>query len=107
MKLVYICHPYEGDGDPTENRAAVAKICREIIESDPETLPIAPQLYLYRFANNDNTTREKIMEYCISLLGICEEMWVYGDIITPGMKEELAQASKPLFSIPAVKIVFK
>ena len=91
-KLVYICSPLRGD--ILKNLTAAAGYCREVVETWPEVIPIAPHLYFTQFLN-DNKPRERSlgMEMGLELLDMCEELWVYGiDNPSEGMKAELEYA---------------
>lgn len=113
MKKVYICHAYKND--PKGNEKNVAKICRAIKDQveyyypsfctssasglgfTARYLPVAPQIYLNKFLS-ERTERAKAMEYCISLVNICNELWIFGPI-TAGMRKEIAHAHKKYIPI--------
>lgn len=86
MKTVYICHPYSND--PTGNAAACREICRRIFAADVGILPMAPQCYLPAFVD-DATQRDLAMHACIELMHRCDQLWVFGDTLTPGMRQEI------------------
>lgn len=97
MKFVYVCHPFSGD--PDNNRLKVAKICRCLVRMG--IMPIAPQLYLPNFVDDENE-RALAMRLCRELLLRCDTIAICGAEITAGMKEEIAVAAK--MGIPAERI---
>ena len=102
MKKVYICHPFKNN--PSQNIQSVRKIAIDLIDfSKDRTLPIAPHLYLPQLVD-DETQRNKAMEMCLELLGVCDEVHVFGDNITEGMKIELEYAEKN--NIPIVFVEY-
>ncbi len=81
MRRVFISHPYKDD--PKENKKLVDTICRELAERG-DILPISP-LHLFSFMENDDN-REEILQVCLRLIDICDEVWIYGD--SEGCNEE-------------------
>jgi len=71
------------------NAATVAAICRSL--TDAGFAPIAPQLYLPAFVD-EATQREEALSLCLELLDVCDEVRVYGDRVTDGMRAELQHA---------------
>ena len=86
MKRIYISHPYAAD--PIGNKAKVEKICKDIIESG-EGLPISP---IHLFSFTDDTHREEILESCLMLLSLVDEVRCYGS--SPGVELERSTAIK-------------
>ncbi len=84
---VYVCHPYSNNREI--NVAQVTFICRALVANN--VLPIAPHLYIPQFVDEE-TDREKALELCCDLLGICDEVRVYGGTITEGMQREIEHA---------------
>ena len=81
--LVYICSPFSGD---VENNV------------------IKAQRYS-RYSLNDEKERRLAMHFNYVLLGKCEEVWVFGDKISPGMAEEIRVAEKRKMKIRYIKEV--
>ncbi len=75
MKKVFISHPFRGD--PEGNMAKVSHICKLIALSCPEVIPISP-LHSLSFLN-DEESREYSLAWCREVIGMCDEVWVYGD----------------------------
>ena len=84
--VVYICHPFSSD--PRGNAERVRKICRWFAQQG--YLPLAPHIYLPQFLV-ENTEREVAMNVCRRLIGLAEELLVFGDP-TPGMQSEIEEA---------------
>ncbi len=53
-------------------------------------IPIAPHVYFSQFMDDLNPEdRKKALEMNKKLLKFCDELWIFGDEITEGMKEEI------------------
>lgn len=91
-KLVYICSPLRGD--ILNNLTAAAGYCREIVETWPDVIPIAPHVYFTQFLNDNKPNERSLgMEMGLALLDMCEELWAFGiDNPSEGMKAELEYA---------------
>lgn len=84
--MVYICSPYSGDiGGNTEK---ARKYSRYAV--DQGTIPIAPHLLLPQYMSEDERDLALFMD--IAILSKCAELWVFGDRITDGMKNEISYA---------------
>lgn len=73
MRKVYVAHPY---GGKEENKESVEEIIRGLVRSEEEKntvylSPIHALGFLY-----DDVTYEKGMEYCLELLGDCNELFL-------------------------------
>ena len=91
-RLVYICSRYRDD--PDRNVQKAQEYCREAMEIWPDVLPIAPHVYFTQFLN-DSVERERTigLEAGISLLDMCDELWVYGiENPSAGMAAEIKYA---------------
>lgn len=90
-KKVYICSPLSGNIG--ENIEKAKKYCREV--SLKGFLPIASRIYFTQFLD-DNKLEERNMGMVmgLELLKLCDEIWVFGDIISEGMKKEIEFAKK-------------
>nr|DAF63471.1 MAG TPA: deoxyribosyltransferase [Siphoviridae sp. ctgmM3] len=88
--LVYICAPYSGDVEENKKRAtAFAKFSYEM-----GNIPVTAHL-LFPFlddTNEDDRVAAIFMD--IVLMGKCQEVWVLGESITPGMSIEIEKAKK-------------
>lgn len=91
MKKVYVCSPYRGDVDRNTDLARqysrfVAKV---------GYCPVTPHLVYPQFLN-DNDPDERILglKLGVELLKVCDEVWIFGTVISQGMAYELDHARK-------------
>ena len=88
--MIFICSPYRGD--ITQNTENAKHYCKTVIKSTGK-IPIAPHLYFPQFLDdNDTAERELGIRAGLKLMKDCEEVWVFGDDITDGMRREIAFA---------------
>ena len=87
--LVYVCSPYSGDTlKITENARRYSRFAFE-----QGRIPIAPHLLFTQFLDDHNPIeREMGMYFGNVLMSLCREVWVFGDIISPGMDAEIRRA---------------
>lgn len=85
MKKVYICSPLGGDIE--KNLALVKKYTRYALMCG--TAPVVP--HFYALCLDDTDTKEREIGICagLGMLWFCDEMWIFGDEITEGMKKEM------------------
>ena len=90
--LVYVCSPYRGNID--ENIINARKYSR--FTFDEKNIPITPHLLYPQFINDNDLFERNIAIHKINyvLIGLCKEMWVFGDVITEGMEREISIAKK-------------
>ena len=89
--LVYVASAYSGD--VTTNTEKAKQYCRFALEQGQ--IPLAPHLMFPLFMNDDvPEERELAIFMDVILLGKCDELWVFGDRITEGMKVEIEVAKK-------------
>ena len=90
--LVYVCSPYRGNVD--ENVINARKYSR--FTFDKKNIPITPHLLYPQFINDNDLFERNIAIHKINyvLIGLCKEMWVFGDVITEGMEREILIAKK-------------
>ncbi|MBC7174050.1 MAG: hypothetical protein H5U40_16530, partial [Polyangiaceae bacterium] len=93
-RRVYVCHPFAAD--PAGNIERVRGISQFLI--DDGALPIAPHLYVPQLVD-EVTDREQVLALCLELLATCDEVRVFGDLVTEGMERELREAKR--LGIPA------
>ena len=90
MKIAYICHPVSGDIMGNIDR--IMKIIRDINLNEPDVVPFVPYLGdILALDDNKPAERNRGIRNSIAVLtsGIVSELWVYGDRISAGMKEEI------------------
>jgi len=88
-KMVYIASPYAGDVE--KNTAFAINACRYCIKKGHT--PIAPHLlYTQMLDDNEPAQRETGLILGNQILRRCDELWVCGDRVSPGMAAEIAEA---------------
>ncbi len=90
MFKIFISHPLSGDFKG--NRAKVDKICKEVLAEG--YLPISP-LHLFNFIDEENNLlRANILQVCLDLIDIADEVWIYGDSQGCRIEESYARFRK-------------
>lgn len=94
--IVYICSPYSGD---TERNVDNAKRYSRFAV-DRHYLPVTPHIYFTQFMN-DAIPDERDISIFMNwvLMSKCVELWVFGDIISSGMKAEINRAKRKRMKI--------
>ena len=88
-KLVFVSSPFAGDINNNVKNAK--KYSRFVI--DRGAIPFAPHLLFPLFLDDSNAFERSLgIHFGTRLLAKCDEMWVFGLTITPGMRRELAEA---------------
>lgn len=89
--IVYICSPYSGDIErDTENARRYSRFA-----VDQHCLPITPHIYFTQFMNDTiPDERETALFMNLVLMSKCAELWVFGDVISKGMKAEIDRAKR-------------
>lgn len=101
-KIVYIAHPLSGD--ISGNLEKVKNIIRDINLSQPDIVPFAHYFVdCHALDDTKPEERQRGISNDIALLkvGFINEMWLYGDRISEGMKHEIMLAYHlriPVFS---------
>lgn len=85
MKKVYICAPL--GGDVTKNLQKVKEYTRYALICG--TAPVVPHFYALCLNDRNPKECEIGMTAGRSLLWFCDEMWIFGDEETEGMKSEM------------------
>lgn len=89
--LVYICSPYAGAVETNVNMARVYS--RFAVRN--ACIPLTPHLLYPQFMDDaDPAERSLALFMGIVLLGKCDQMWVFGKVISAGMKVEIEKAEK-------------
>ncbi len=93
MKTVFVGHPI--GGDVQGNVKKVLEICEQIHTKD--IIPVAPYLVSLQYLD-DGVIEDRQLGVEANLecfrRGYVDELWLFGDRISPGMKEEIAIAKK-------------
>ena len=85
MKRVYVCAPLGGNIE--ENLKKVKTYTAYALRCG--TAPVVPHFYAECLDDNDPKDRELGLAAGMSLLWLCDEVWVFGDTVTDGMRAEL------------------
>ena len=91
-RKVYVASRYAGNVE--ENTAAALDYCRYVIKEN--CIPVASHvLYAASGMLNDasETERELGLMFGLSLLAVCDEVWVFGEI-SAGMQQEITEAKR-------------
>lgn len=87
--LIYVCSPRSGD--IAANQENARRYCRSVVERGG--IPLAPNLLLPQFMDEE-TERELSLLMGITLMGKCDEIWVFGNRITAGMRGEIDRVER-------------
>ena len=85
MKKVYICAPL--GGDISGNLERVKRYAQYALKCG--TAPVVPHFYAECLDDNNPEERQIGMAAGQSLLWFCDELWLFGDKISEGMKAEI------------------
>lgn len=90
-RLVYICSPYAGDIE--KNTELAKRYCKKAINKG--YAPIAPHLFYPQFLEDNKIGEREIGIRCgLTLLKKSQEMWVFGNKYSSGMKREIDFAKR-------------
>lgn len=93
MKIIYIAHPISGD--VAGNLRKIKQIVRMINLEYPDVVPLVPY-YVDCLALDDSNPieRQRGIDNDTAILksGLINEMWLYGDRISNGMRAEIELA---------------
>lgn len=102
MKLVYICSPLHGD--IMGNIKKANEYCAAAAHFG--VVPLAPHTIFTKYLDdNIPDQRERGLAMGLELLSRCDEIWVCGNIITPGMRNEIQFAKEHGIPINYIKEV--
>ena len=85
MKKVYVCAPLGGNIE--QNLKKVKTYTEYALRCG--TAPVVPHFYALCLDDNTPKDREIGLAAGMSLLWLCDEVWVFGDTVTEGMRAEL------------------
>lgn len=99
MKLIYVASPYAGDVKGNVRFAEEA--CRYVM--DQGCAFFAPHL-LYPTILDDSVPSERALGMAMgtTVLSKCDELWAFGERVSPGMQSEIAEAQR--LGIPVRRI---
>lgn len=84
-KRVYVCAPLGGDTEGNVKRA----ICFARYVFQCGAVPVVPHFYALCLEDKIPEERAMGMEAGRSLLWFCDELWIFGDVVTEGMVGEI------------------
>lgn len=88
---VYICSPLRGDYEKNIQKAI--EYCRKV--ANEGYTPIAPHVYCTQFLDDTKPDeRKRGLEIAMEMLELCDCVWVFGDHISEGMKQEIEMAKR-------------
>ncbi len=91
MKLIFVCSPYRGNVEYNTSRAQ--GYCRFIHSRG--NIPFAPHLHNTQFLDESiPEEREAGIMLGLQFLLRSDELWLFGDKLTDGMKAELRAAQQ-------------
>lgn len=89
MKMVYICSPLRGDIEGNIKKAL--EYCA--LAESQGVIPLAPHTIFTQFLNDTiPEQRQRGLMLGLELLKRCDELWVFGNVISQGMKAEIEEA---------------
>lgn len=91
MKLIFVASPYAGD---IKMNTEFAKEACRFVKNEGHAF-FAPHL-LYPFILNDDRPDERRcgMEMGLAVLARCDELWVFGSVVSDGMVTEVREAAR-------------
>ena len=99
MKKVYICAPLAGD--VAENLERAKRYSEYALRCG--AAPVTPHFYALCLHDDVPEERELGMAAGLSLLWFCDEVWVFGDEPTQGMRTEIKLAHNLNIKIKVIK----
>lgn len=88
--MVYICAPLRGDIDSNINKA----ISYAAFAYQKGAIPVTPHVLFPFLDDTDQNQRADALFMDMIFLGKCQEVWVFGQLISEGMRQEIAVAKK-------------
>lgn len=88
--IVFVSSPLKGA--VKANRKKAKEYCQYVFEQGH--FPIAPHVILDFLSDNNPEERECGIQAGLDVLPACEEVWVFGDRISDGMKAEIEAAER-------------
>ena len=100
MKIIYVASPYAGDIE--KNTEFAKRACRHVMNEGHAFF--APHLLYPQLLNDANPhERQTGLDMGIAMLPRCDELWCYGDRVSPGMCLEIEEAAR--LGIPVYRVM--
>ena len=91
QKLIYVCSPVKGDIE--ENITRAKDYCKTVLIMG--YIPIAPHVAFDGILNDKvQQERETALAIGLELVKRCDEVWVFGNVISEGMQGEIELAKQ-------------
>ena len=89
MPIVYVCSPYSGN--VKRNTEKARRFSRFVVKMGG--IPFAPHLLFPQFLSDEKSDERELAMFMNSImLTKCNELWVFGSLITEGMGFEIEKA---------------
>ena len=88
LKKVYICAPLTDQ--PEQDLAQAKRYAEYALKCG--TAPVVPHFYAECLPGSRKQLRELIQATALSLIRVCDEVWVFGDQLTESMSAEIRHA---------------
>jgi len=89
MEVIYVCSPYAGDY--IMNKLNARRYIKFVM--DCGHVPVAPHIWFEKFLNDTvEAERAHGLAMAIRLVPRCDQLWIFGNKITGGMKMEIEVA---------------
>lgn len=92
MKVVYVAHALGSGPDREQNRANAAKWGAWVATQGHA--PVADWIWLSGEFAETPAARARGLACDLALVARCDEVWLVGGRVTPGMREEAAEAER-------------
>lgn len=87
-KLIFVCSPFQNQ----HANLTLAKLCCKVVLRSGH-VPIAAHLFFPQLLNDSIEEERRLGIACgIKLLSKCDELWIFGEVVTDGMREEIKYA---------------
>lgn len=94
LPLCYVAHPLGGGEDRDANIEAAGAILAVLQKMYPEKVFVASWITLARYYPETPENREAGIKADLALISHCQEIWLCGPRLSPGMQQELEHAQK-------------
>jgi len=91
MKLIYVASPYAGD---IERNTAFAREACQFVKNEGHAFFAPHLLYPQVLHEDDPADRQLGLAMGKKMLAKCDELWAFGDFISPGMAGEVELAEQ-------------
>lgn len=99
MKLIYVASPFRGE---EEKNIKYARKCSRYVV-DEGHCPLTPHLFFPQFISEEKE-RDLAIALNTELLLKCDELWVFGEHISPGMAAEIELAKSAGIKVREVNL---